>query len=272
MKTRIIVAAIAIPLLLLLIFFAPLWAFSIAVGLISMGAAFEFLRCVVPNAPRRFSAYASLTALCLPIACSFYEGNAVINTAIFLLCTVMFTELMLSFKNGEPMTLEAVFQVIFAGAIMPMLLASLVRVGMRENSSLYLVLPFIAAFASDSGAYFAGSFLGKHKLFPHLSPNKTLEGCIGGVVGAIFVMLVYGLILMLAGFDVNYLILALYGILGSLACQIGDLAFSAVKRLYNIKDYGKIIPGHGGMLDRFDSMHFTAPMIELLVLLLPAIK
>ena len=85
-------------------------------------------------------------------------------------------------------------------------------------------------------------------------------------------MLLYGLVLSLCGFTVDYIYLAVYGLLGSLACEFGDLVFSSVKRQYGIKDYGTLIPGHGGVLDRFDSMHFTAPMIELLAVLLPAIS
>lgn len=270
MKTRVLVAVVAIPLLLLLIFLAPLWAFSILVGLISAGAAFEFLRCVDPAMPKRFMAYASVVGLATPVACAFAQGSVVTNAAVYLLVLVMFAEIMLSFRGEKKVTVETALRVIFAGGIMPLLLAALVRVGMRENSSLYLLLPFVAAFSCDSGAYFAGKFLGKRKAFPHLSPNKTVEGCVGGLVSSIAVMLLYGLVLSLLHYSVSYLSLALYGLLGAVACQLGDLAFSAVKRQYGIKDYGDLIPGHGGMLDRFDSMHFTAPMIELLVLLTPA--
>lgn len=271
MKTRTIVGVTAIPLFILLIFLAPLWAFAITVGLISAGAAWEFLRCVNPEIPVRFRAYAVLTALAIPIVYSFVQKGAVISMAVYLLSVLMFLELMLSFRREEQLSLETLIQVIFAGNIMPILLSSLVRIGMRDNSSVYLFLPLVAAFSSDSGAYFAGSFLGKRKIFPHLSPNKSLEGCIGGALSAIVMMIVYGMVLSLLGYKVKFLLLALYGLLGSLACQFGDLAFSAIKREFGIKDYGKLIPGHGGMLDRFDSMHFTAPMIELLVILLPAI-
>ncbi len=271
MKTRIIVAAIAIPLLLALIFFAPLWAFAILVGIISAGAAYELLRCVDPEMPKRFMVYASVVGLATPIACAFARSSVVTNTAAYALVLVMFAELMLSFRGKEQIKLETILQVLFAGAVMPLLLAALVRIGNREQSSVYLLLPFIAAFSSDSGGYFAGNFLGKRKIFPHLSPNKTLAGVIGGFVAAVALMLLYGLILSVCKYEVNYLYLALYGFFGSLACQIGDLAFSAIKRQYQLKDYGELIPGHGGMLDRFDSMHFTAPMIEIMVLLLPAI-
>lgn len=271
MKTRIIVAAVGIPLLLLLIFLAPLWAFSILVGVISAGAAFELLRCVGPEMPLRFKLYASAVGLAVPIACAFAESSVIINSAIYLLTFVMFAELMLSFRREERIELKTVLQVIFAGGIMPLLLAALVRVGLRDNSAVYLLLPFVAAFSSDSGGYFAGKYLGKHKAFPHLSPNKTVEGCVGGLASAVLIMLLYGLVLMILKYEVNYLYLSIYGLFGSLACQMGDLAFSAIKRQYGIKDYGTLIPGHGGVLDRFDSIHFTAPMIEIMVLLLPAI-
>ena len=271
MKTRIIVAFLGIPFLFLMIFFAPLWAFALALGLISAIAAYEILRCMSPASPERFRAYAVISALSVQVANAFETGSLVLYAAIFLLTLVMFVELMISFRKESQVRFEIVLQVIFAGTVMPALLSSLVRVGLNDNSSIYLLLPFVAAFSSDSGAYFAGSFLGKRKLFPNLSPNKTLEGCIGGFAAAIGVMILYGIILRAIGVPfVNFTALVLYGFLGSLACQLGDLAFSAVKRVYKIKDFGTLIPGHGGVLDRFDSMHFTAPMIEILVLLLPA--
>lgn len=275
MKTRIIVSVIAIPILILLIFLAPLWAFSILVALISAGAAWEFLRCTDENSPVRFRVYAAVIGASIPVTCSFAEMGIVAVAALYLLAAVMFAELMISYRREDRIKTETVLHVIFAGGVMPLFLASLVRVGFRAGeglSSVYLLLPFVAAFSSDSGAYFAGTYLGKRRPFPHLSPNKSVEGFAGGFVGAVIMMLLYGLVLSLCGFTVNYIYLAIYGLLGSLACEFGDLVFSSVKRQYGIKDYGTLIPGHGGVLDRFDSMHFTAPMIELLAVLLPAIS
>ena len=272
MKTRTIVGITAIPLFILLVFFAPLWGFSILVGLISAGSAWELLRCVSKDIPLRFKLYACVLGFAMPVVYAFAKDEAVTSTAIFLITVLMFAELMLSFKKEEHIKFETVLYVIFAGAIMPMLLISLVRIGVRMESSAYVFLPFVAAFSCDSGAYFAGYFWGNKKAFPHLSPKKTVAGCIGGAVAAIIFMVVYGIILTQFNHTVNYVILAVYGLFGSLACQFGDLVFSAIKRQYDIKDYGNLIPGHGGMLDRFDSMHFTAPMIEILVVLLPAMK
>lgn len=274
MATRIIVAVIAIPLLILLIFFAPIWAFGIVVGLISAGAAWELCRCVDSAMPVRFRVYACIVGFLTPVACSLsVTGSVITNTAMYGLTLIMFCEIMLSYRGEKRVKVETALTVIFAGGVMPLLLSALVRVGLYQSrTSVYLLLPFIAAFSSDSGAYFAGKFHGKKKVFPHLSPNKTREGCIGGFATAVVIMLLYGFILTRFDYEVNYLFLALYGLFGSLACQLGDLAFSAVKRQYGIKDYGHLIPGHGGMLDRFDSMHFTAPMIELLVLFIPAIR
>lgn len=273
MKTRTIVGLAAVPLFILAVFFAPLWAFSILVGLISAGSAWELLRCVEEKMPLRFRIYATALGFALPVVYALVGNGAVVTTAIYVITVLMFAELMLSFRNKEHIKLETVLYVIFAGGIMPLLLASFVQIGLREdNSSAYLFLPIVAAFSSDSGGYFAGYFWGNRKAFPHLSPKKTIAGCIGGAVAAILLMLAYGLVLMQFSLTVSYPLLALYGLFGSIACQFGDLAFSAVKRQYGTKDYGNLIPGHGGMLDRFDSMHFTAPMIALLVVLAPAIK
>lgn len=271
MKTRILVAVVAIPILIVIIFFAPIWVMGLVMGVIAAGCAWEFLRCTEMDIKLRMLVYAAVCAFLIPFGTAFLDSGLVYATVLFLLFAVMFCELMLSFRNEQPMDFETVALSLMAGGVMPILLSSVVSLALREHGSVYVLLPFVAAFSSDSGAYFAGTFLGKHKLTPRLSPNKTIEGSIGGFLSAIVLMLVYGLILRAAKFEVNLAVMCVYGFLGSLACQLGDLSFSAVKRLCGVKDYGNLIPGHGGMLDRFDSMHWTAALIALLVAWVPAI-
>ena len=128
------------------------------------------------------------------------------------------------------------------------------------------------AFLSDTGAYFAGLKFGKHKLAPVISPKKTVEGVVGGVLGAVLGMVIYCAVLNLGfQFRVNYLYAVVYGILGSAAGVFGDLCFSVIKRQTGIKDYGNLFPGHGGILDRFDSMMVVAPLVEVLMLIIPVV-
>lgn len=271
MKTRILVGAIAIPLLVVIIFFAPLWLAAALVGVISAGCAWELLRCTDLDLPMRMLVYVAVSGFCVPFGLTFFDAGQVYFTVLLALFALMFCELMLSFRDGQPLALETVTNALLAGGIMPVLMSGIVLLGQRENGSVFMFLPFLIAFSSDSGAYFAGSFLGRHKLTPHLSPNKTIEGSIGGFLAGIAFAALYGLILKTAGFAVNFPVLCVYGFLGSLACQLGDLGFSAIKRLCGVKDYGNLIPGHGGMLDRFDSMHWTAALLLVLVNWVPAI-
>ncbi|HHU21814.1 MAG TPA: phosphatidate cytidylyltransferase [Clostridiales bacterium] len=270
MKTRIIVAAIGIPVLLLVIFFAPLIVFGCLVGAIAACSAYELMRCAGVKAERRMLIYGVVFAAAVPVITAL-AGNTLNAPLVFLLFALVFCELMLSFNKETALSFETAAKVLFAGGVMPLLLSALVRLGQREHGTLYILLPFVAAFSSDSGAYFIGISLGKHRLAPRLSPKKSIEGSVGGFICAIGAMLIYGLILKSLGYQANLPVMAVYGLLGSLACQLGDLSFSAVKRLYGVKDYGNLLPGHGGALDRFDSMYFTAPMIEILVLWVPAI-
>lgn len=271
MKTRILVGVIAIPLIFLLILFAPIWMFGLALGLIAAFAAWELLKCVCAELPKRMVAYAAVGAFFLPFGTSLGAYVLTERFVLWGLVMVMFAELMISFMRENRMPFEPVVMVMFAGFVLPMLFTSLIRIDMMENGKLLLLMVFIVAFASDSFAYFAGMFLGKHKLAPALSPKKTIEGSAGGFIGTIVCMLIYGIIMSANGHSVNYVVVAIYGFLGSLAGQLGDLSFSAIKRLHDVKDYSNLIPGHGGILDRFDSMLFIAPLIELLLLWVPAI-
>lgn len=123
------------------------------------------------------------------------------------------------------------------------------------NGKYTFVLVFVAAWMCDIFAYFTGRFFGKHKLAPNLSPKKTVEGSIGGILFSILGCMLYGFIIeKVTGLNARYLVLALAGLLLSIVSQIGDLWASLIKREYGVKDYSQMMPGHGGIMDRFDSI------------------
>lgn len=139
-----------------------------------------------------------------------------------------------------------------------------------EYGAYFVWVIFISSWISDTCAYCVGMLFGKHKLAPILSPKKSIEGSIGGIVGSAIVGALFGYFIVeqvITEQQVTW-VFALIGAIGSVVSQIGDLAASAIKRNYEIKDYGKLIPGHGGIMDRFDSVLVTAPMIYFLFTLL----
>jgi len=141
---------------------------------------------------------------------------------------------------------------LVAGLLIPFLLSALVRIRLLDNGVYLIAAPFVMAFMPDTGAYLVGCAIGKHKLCPNISPKKTVEGLVGGILGGIIGMIVYALVLQNSfGFQVNFLYAALYGAIGAGTATFGDLMFSVIKRQTGIKDYGKLLPGHGGILDRF---------------------
>lgn len=272
MKTRVLTAAIGIPLLLLLVFAAPIWAFGIIWGVACMIAAYELLHCALPDAPKRIYASSMVCAFFFPVSFSMGFEIRWSIWIILLLFFIFSLELILSFHGEKRLTLEMVALSMLAGVILPMMLSTLARIGREPFSGrARMFLPFVIAFASDAGALFAGLAFGRHKLAPHVSPNKTIEGSVGGVICGALCTLLYGLILKASGLEVNLLSLTGFGLLGSLISQLGDLTFSAIKREYGIKDYGNILPGHGGVLDRFDSLCYLAPLTEFWMLIAPAI-
>jgi len=199
-------------------------------------------------------------------------GQIVFRAVILLLMCVMFIEAVAAFKTQRQISFAQILTALFGGAIIPYFLSSLISLKIMPEGRLFVLLPIIVAFITDGGAYFTGVFLGKRHAFPRVSPKKTVEGCVGGIVASMAAMAIYGVILSRAtAHDINFWALLIYGLIGGVVTELGDLAFSLIKREYDIKDYGKLLPGHGGMLDRFDSMIFTAPAIYLMVSVLPAV-
>lgn len=139
-----------------------------------------------------------------------------------------------------------------------------------KNGSYVFGLVFVAAWVCDSFAYFTGRFFGKHKLAPHLSPKKTIEGSIGGIIFAILGCMLYGLIIEKAfEVDANYVALAIIGLILSIISQIGDLWASLIKREYGVKDYSQMMPGHGGIMDRFDSIIAISTILMAISMVFP---
>ena len=126
---------------------------------------------------------------------------------------------------------------------------------LQLNVGIWLI--FIIAWATDTFAYFTGYFLGKNKLCPTISPKKTVEGAIGGIIGSTVSCIVFSMYFI----EANLIYVALLGSIGSVIAQMGDLFASKIKRYIGIKDFGNIMPGHGGILDRFDSIIFVAPIV-----------
>lgn len=272
MAKRILVAVIFIPLLLGVILFLPSICWAVVVAFISAAAAYELLKTTgegkitVP-----MWVVTLLSAALIPLGAWAGVSVVVAFVCVFLTVAVSFWCAIRAYNEENAVIgFYHVMLTVFAGSVIPLGLSALVQLNCMENGHYLLLLALFLNFASDGAAYFGGIFLGKHRGITRVSPKKSLEGYISGFVGGILFALVYGLVVgAIEECAVNLLPLALCGLLGAMFTELGDLAFSFIKRQYEIKDYGNLLPGHGGMLDRFDSMIFCAPVVLFIVSYLP---
>lgn len=267
MLKRTVVALILVPLLFLVTLWAPKIVLTVFVSAFSAIAVNELLYNTGLVRNPRMLLYTMVMAFLVPLWSYFGCPYPAALIGMLLFYVALFSELMLA-HTKIPFSQAAL---CMAGGIMiPYLFAALVRIIVLDTGRYFIMMPFVVAFLTDIGGYFVGVTMGKHKLCPVISPKKTVEGLVGGIVLAILGMVGYGLILQLGfGFKVNYFLVIVYGILGAMGGVMGDLSFSVIKRQTGIKDYGHLIPGHGGILDRFDSVIVVAPLIEALLLFLP---
>ena len=271
MKTRIIAAIVLIPVLLVLVLFAPKMFSAVIFAMLMSVGAYELLyrTHLVQNA--RLVLYSAVMAFAV-IMWSYADAvQAYMLLGLMAFSILLFAEMML---DHVKVRIEMLGLCYVAGAIVPFLLGALIRILDMTIGRYVILVPFVIAFMSDGGAYFVGLKFGRHKLAPVVSPNKTIEGALGGIAAAIVGMIIYAIVLDIAfpQFQVDYGMAIVYGLAGSVLGVFGDLCFSIIKRQTGIKDYGNLIPGHGGVLDRFDSMMMVAPLVEALLLMAPVVK
>ena len=260
MKTRIITAVVAILILLPVLIFADYPVLPIALSLVSLIAVFEMLRCIGLHRARVISVPLYLLALALPICIRLLSRAELVKVAFAaIVCLLFYFFAILLFSHGKykPADLSVCFMTVLY-ILIGFNAILYVHDHVYGGEYVYLIA-FIGAWITDIFAYFCGMLFGrggKHKLIPDVSPKKTVEGSIGGIVFCILSMMLYGWIVsrIEPSLDANVAVFAVAGLLISIVSQIGDLCMSLIKRTYGIKDYGKLFPGHGGMLDRFDSV------------------
>ena len=277
MRSRLLVAAIGVPVLLYVVLWAPPVVLALSLGLLAAVAAWELMHCVGAEK------FMPLTAAAIAGAAAFvanaYAPGPALSLALVGLTVWVFLFAVL--KAGEVKLLHicAALGGMFA---IPFAFTAFLRLDGAGYHRGFLLLPLVFSFMSDTFGYFVGRAMGKHKLAPKVSPKKTVEGAIGGLLGGVIGMTVFKLVAdsmahtltvyppieMAAGPQISWGAVFALGIIGSTISQIGDLSFSVIKREFGVKDYGNLLPGHGGILDRFDSVTFVAPFVWLALQLL----
>ncbi len=257
MLVRVISAVVALCILFPVVYFSETVLLPLAAAVVCCICLFEMLGCLKLRKNLWVSIPFYLVGIFAPMAMRYMENKTLLLTClsacVAILALIMLTVNVFS-RRKIPTTQTA--SIFMTGCYIIAAFTSIVYI--RDSSvhgKILLVMMFAAPWVTDTFAYLFGRKLGKHKLIPEVSPKKSVEGSIAGIIFCMLYVMIFGFVCtQIWNVTCNYAILATLGVLLSIVGQIGDLAMSAIKREYNIKDFGKIMPGHGGALDRFDSV------------------
>ncbi|MBN1188714.1 MAG: phosphatidate cytidylyltransferase [Dehalococcoidales bacterium] len=267
-RKRVITSLIGIPIVVALVWFnTPIpWFTLLAVGW-GLGGVHEFYNLVKRSKEISplvyFGLLWSLLLIISPHIGSIPHFNGISSCSLFLTAGVIISLLLLLWRNGKEQAFSAWAWTVAGVLYIGWLLSNLVALRMLEDGRGWVFLAILSTFASDSSAYFAGRALGKHKLAPYISPKKSWEGTAAGIAGAIACSTILAY---LFGLPVSWWKIVILGALLSMTGQLGDLVKSLFKRNMAVKDSGNILPGHGGFLDRMDSLAFAGVIVYYFVL------
>lgn len=259
MKERIIWGAIALAIFLPFLYFGGL-PFQLLIGILAMIGVSEMLKM------RRLEIFsfegvlAMLAAFVLAVPLDNYLGFLPVDASFSAYSILVLLILAGTVLNSSRYSFEEAAFPIAASLYVGIGFQNLINARIAGFDKVLLAL-FIV-WATDSGAYFIGRRFGQHKLLPAVSPNKTIEGSLGGILSAVVVAFVFMLVDKSVYAPHNFIVMLFLVVLFSIFGQFGDLVESSIKRRYGVKDSGKLIPGHGGILDRFDSMIFVFPIMH----------
>lgn len=258
MKKRIITAVVAFFILLPVLIFSDTFVFPLGLAVCAVLSVWEMFACVGLKNAWLFTAPMYLVGAAFPFLIRYLPEKGLLAPIAICAAVVwtLYAFTVLIFTHGK-YPLESVFVASFSLLYIFVGFNAILFIHDCEPGGKYLYyICFIGAWITDIFAYFCGRAFGKHKLIPDVSPKKTVEGSIGGTAFCILVMVIFGIVVekMVPEITANLLIFAVAGFLVAVVAQIGDLSMSVIKRKYGVKDYGFIFPGHGGVLDRFDSV------------------
>ena len=262
MKIRSLTSAIILAVMVPVLIFSKYLIYPIALAIFAVAAVFELLRVIGVHKNYKISIPAYIMAAALPVLTHdiFLDQNPELqkNYMLFAVATVftymLYIMALAVFSDGE-LRFSKIAEVFLAVTYVVMSFTALCLLRYIRNGTWCFFLVFLSAWGTDVGAYCVGSLIGKHKLLPKVSPKKSIEGAVGGTVFAILLFLLYGFaVSKFTELTPNYILLGIEGAMLSVISQVGDLIASLIKREYGVKDYGKILPGHGGIMDRFDSI------------------
>lgn len=269
MKERWLVAVLGIPFILAIFLLCPPWATMLLVCAIAGVAAWELLRVAGNHTEKPVCFTTVFFSAALVAGVYAYALGIVSITVLFgtawLLVMLLFLTAVLTHGKKNAVPFATVCAAITGGVVFPLMYSCVLLLRMRDQfgfGCFYVLLPFAAAFAGDSLAMYFGMWFGKKKMAPLVSPNKTWAGFCGSLLGSSAGLLLMGWIGSIwLGYVPNYSLLAVAGVVANLAGQLGDLSTSLIKREHGVKDYSHLFLTHGGVLDRFDSTLFIAPVL-----------
>ena len=258
MKQRIITAVVAFFVLLPVLSFSDTFIFPLGLAVCAVLSVWEMFACVGLKNAWLFTAPMYVLGAAFPFLIRYLPDRDLLAPIAICAAVVwtLYAFTVLIFSHGK-YPLEAVFVASFSLFYIFIGFNAILFIHDCEPGGKYLYyICFLGAWITDIFAYFCGRAFGKHKLIPDVSPKKTVEGSIGGTLFCILVMVIFGFVVekLVPEISANLLIFAVAGVLIAVVSQIGDLSMSVIKRKYGVKDYGFIFPGHGGVLDRFDSV------------------